>query len=51
MLPRQPKFLSNQPKNLMQPFPLPDDAIQSLTTASEWTLWLSGLSIGLAVPG
>ena len=27
MLPCQPKFQSNQPKNLMQPFPLHGDAI------------------------
>ena len=27
-MPWQPQFLSNQPKNLMQPFPLPGDALQ-----------------------
>ena len=27
MLPWTPEFQSNQPKNPMQPFPLPDDAL------------------------
>ena len=30
MLPWQPEFQSNQPKNLMQPFPLHDDALHDI---------------------
>ena len=30
MLPKQPQFLSNQPKNLMQHFHLPGDALQDI---------------------
>ena len=44
MLPYQSEFLSNHLKNLMQPFPLPDDALSKLaswllryTTLKVWT--------------
>ena len=30
MLPRQPELQSNQPNNLMQSFPLPDDALHEI---------------------
>ena len=30
MLPWQPEFQSNQPKNLMQPFPQPADVLQEI---------------------
>ena len=30
MLPRQQEFQSNQPKNLMQPFPKPGDALHKI---------------------
>ena len=30
MLPCQPEFQSNQPKNFMQPFFLPDDALHEI---------------------
>ena len=30
MLPWQPEFQSNQPKNFMQPFPLPADAFREI---------------------
>ena len=30
MLPRQQEFQSNQPQNLMQPFPKPDDALHKI---------------------
>ena len=32
-MPGQPEFQSNQPKNLMQPIPLPDDALHEISIA------------------
>ena len=39
MLPWQPEFQSNQPKNLMQPFPLPDDAFHEIWSKLANRLW------------